>query len=342
MLRIKMEKLPQMVAKLAETTDVFLPVRQGELVNFEPYSEDKAFDLTALKTVKSPKDFFLPQSETLFTSTKDGKNINIEAEPFAEKPFVVFGVRSCDVKAMEVLDNVYLSEPVDKFYEARRKAGCLISIACAEPAATCFCKVFDIDAADPSADVAAWIVGECFYLNPKTEKGKKLTDSLSAHLETAESAAVEAQQKDIHGKIDSLAYNSLSLERFKPENLLELFDAPEWDTLHKACIACGTCTFICPTCQCYDVKDFTAGETVHRYRCWDSCMYSDFTLMAHGNIRNTQKERFRQRYMHKLVYHPDNNDGEYSCVGCGRCVNKCPVSLNIVKVIKSLGVGVDV
>ena len=73
----------------------------------------------------------------------------------------------------------------------------------------------------------------------------------------------------------------------------------------------------------------------------DSCMYSDFTKMAHGNPRVSQKERFRQRFMHKLVYYPMNNDGLFSCVGCGRCLSKCPISMNIVKVMKKLGEGKD-
>ena len=89
------------------------------------------------------------------------------------------------------------------------------------------------------------------------------------------------------------------------------------------------------TCQCYDIKDYDTGHGVQRYRCWDSCMYSDFTMMAHGNNRNSQMQRFRQRFMHKLVYYPVNNNGMFSCVGCGRCVEKCPSSLNIVKVIKA-------
>ncbi|MGN0763159.1 MAG: 4Fe-4S dicluster domain-containing protein, partial [Aristaeellaceae bacterium] len=104
------------------------------------------------------------------------------------------------------------------------------------------------------------------------------------------------------------------------------------------CLGCGTCTFVCPTCQCYDIRDFDTGSGVQRYRCWDSCMYSDFTLMAHGTNRPTQLERFRQRFMHKLVYFPSNNEGLYSCVGCGRCLAKCPQGLHIVKVIKALGV----
>jgi heterodisulfide reductase subunit C len=66
-------------------------------------------------------------------------------------------------------------------------------------------------------------------------------------------------------------------------------------------------------------------------------MYSDFTRMSHGNPRNTQRQRFRQRFLHKLVYFPQNNDGMYGCVGCGRCLARCPSSLNIVKVVKAMG-----
>ena len=66
-------------------------------------------------------------------------------------------------------------------------------------------------------------------------------------------------------------------------------------------------------------------------------MYSDFTKMSAGQPRPTQLERFRQRFMHKLVYFPANNDGVYGCVGCGRCLQKCPIHMNIAKVIKTLG-----
>ena len=342
MLKIARENLPALFAAITSKAELYLPIRKGT-VNYAPWSDGAEVDLDTLKTVTSPKDFFLPQSETLYTAALEGRRIGLEAEPFVDEPFVVFGVKGCDVRGIEILDNVYLSDPVDKFYEARRQKGTIVSLACAEPQATCFCKPFGIDAANPSGDVATWMVGGDLYWEAQTEKGKKLTETLSNLLISVEDSPVDAQQKNIHQKIDALPYRSgLPLDQFKPERLLELFDAPQWDSLYQTCLACGTCTFICPTCQCYDIKDFNAGECVKRYRCWDSCMYSDFTLMAHGNPRKTQKERFRQRFMHKLVYHPEKNDGEYSCVGCGRCVNKCPASLNIVKIIKSLGVNADV
>ena len=146
---------------------------------------------------------------------------------------------------------------------------------------------------------------------------------------------VETEKSAIREIIEKLPYSGLSLEGWNGDALSEKFDSPVWEELYKPCLACGTCTFVCPTCQCYDIKDYDTGHGIQRYRCWDSCMYSDFTMMAHGNNRTSQMQRFRQRFMHKLVYFPANNDGMYSCVGCGRCVEKCPSALNIVKVIKA-------
>ncbi|MBQ7164140.1 MAG: 4Fe-4S dicluster domain-containing protein, partial [Clostridia bacterium] len=132
-------------------------------------------------------------------------------------------------------------------------------------------------------------------------------------------------------------FYGLDLSVWGADGLLEKFNSEKWKELSEACVGCGACTFVCPTCQCYDVRDFDKGNGVQRYRCWDSCMYKDFTMMAHGTPRPTQMQRFRQRFMHKLVYYPSNNEGIFSCVGCGRCVEKCPIHMNIVKVIKAFG-----
>ena len=160
-----------------------------------------------------------------------------------------------------------------------------------------------------------------------------LADGLA---ENADETAVDAIKKQSAEITARLPYANLDVSRFKPENLNELFNLPVWNELSEACLGCGTCTFVCPTCQCFDIRDFTTNKDIVRYRCWDSCMYSDFTQMAAANPRTTQMQRYRQRFMHKLVYYPSQY-GDYSCVGCGRCVNKCPQHLNIVKVIKKIG-----
>ena len=338
MYKIAKENLPALFRAIAKDQELYLPVDINGQVNFGAWKEDAKVDLDILKTVKSPKDAFFPQSENLYTCIRDGKKITVEPQALKEQNFVVFGMKACDVQGVAVLDKVFLSDPVDTFYAARREHGTIVALACHEPEETCFCKVFGIDCAEPAADVAAWMVEDVFYWKPLTEKGETLTSLVSDVLETADASheeIVEKEKASIRAIVEKLPYSNLSLEGWNGDALKEKFDSPIWEELYKPCLACGTCTFVCPTCQCYDIKDYDTGHGIQRYRFWDSCMYSDFTMMAHGNNRTSQMQRFRQRFMHKLVYFPANNDGMYSCVGCGRCVEKCPASLNIVKVIKS-------
>ena len=337
MLKIAKKDLASLFALIKESGELYLPVKVAEQTNFAAYEDGAEFDLDTLKSVKSPKDVFFPQSETLYTCKNEGKTIKITPEELVDQPFVVFGMKACDVGGIEVLDRVFLSDPVDSFYAARRAHGTIVALACHEPEESCFCKVFGIDAAEPVADVATWMIGDELYWKALTEKGEALTEKVSSLLTDADEQVVENEKMAIRAIIEKLPYSDLSLEGWNGDAVAEKFDSKLWNELYKPCLACGTCTFVCPTCQCYDIKDYNTGSSVQRYRCWDSCMYSDFTMMAHGNNRTSQMQRFRQRFMHKLVYFPANNDGTYSCVGCGRCVDKCPASLNIVKVIKAFG-----
>ena len=319
--------------KIAQKNTLILPVEKCGQVDFGVWSEDETVRLDTLKTVKSAKDAFFPQVEEMVRFHMDGKKIEIDPVQVMEEEFVLFGVRACDARSFELLDRVFLSEPADPFYAARRQHGTVVTLACHEPEENCFCSNFGIDAADPAGDVTAWLVGEEIFFRANTEKGEALIEEL----EDTDSDAVAEEQEKIRAIVKKLPLSNLDLKGFDGEHLMEKFNDPRWASLSEACLGCGTCTFVCPTCQCYDVRDFDTGNGIQRYRCWDSCMYSDFTLMAHGTNRPTQVERFRQRFMHKLVYFPANNEGLYSCVGCGRCLAKCPQGLHIVKVIKTLG-----
>ena len=335
MYKIAKENLSALFRKIAENQELYVPVKTGNQVNFGAWSKEAEVDLDTLKTVKSPKDAFFPQSENLYTCVRDGKKLSVEPEALKEQDFVVFGMKACDVRGIEVLDKVFLADPVDSFYAARREHGTIVAMACKEPEETCFCNVFGIDCAEPSADVAVWMTEEELYWKSLTERGETLTGQVKELLSDTMEEKVEEQKQSIRAIMEKLPNAQMSLEGWNGEALKEKFDSPLWEELYKPCLACGTCTFVCPTCQCYDIKDYDTGHGIKRYRCWDSCMYYDFTMMAHGNNRTSQMQRFRQRFMHKLVYFPANNDGMYSCVGCGRCVEKCPSSLNIVKVIKA-------
>lgn len=337
MKKLAMSSIEKLFSKIASEQTLVMPIHYAGQANFLPWSEGCETALDVIHTVKSPKDMFFPQSEDLMRFNVSGKHIEIIEPQRADMPFVLFGVHACDCRAMDVLDKVFLSDPVDTYYAARREAGTVVTLACSAPEESCFCGVFGIDATEPAGDVTCWIADGNLFWRANTEKGEKLTASVAELFTDTDDAAVKAQQEATRAIMEKLPLNKLDLTGFDGDHLMEKFNSAKWQELYKCCLGCGTCTFVCPTCQCYDIRDYDTGHGIQRFRCWDSCMYSDFTLMASGNSRKTQLERFRQRFMHKLVYFPANNDGMYSCVGCGRCVSKCPVHMNIAKVIKALG-----
>ena len=336
MRKISLDKLDLLFAKIAEANKLYLPVDTENGAKFDDWAEGKKLS-DAFNTVRSAKDFFFPQTENIVDFKMEGKTIEIIDTRSECEDFVVFGVRACDVKSFDILDRVFLSEPVDTYYKNRREHGTIISMACTRPAETCFCSTFGIDASSPEGDIVCHKTADALYLDAKTEKGEALLASLADITEDTDTAAVDAQKELIKERMAKLPLADLKPDAFGDGKTSKFFNAPEWRELSESCLGCGTCTFVCPTCQCYDIKDFNTGNGIKRFRCWDSCMYSDFTKMAHGNPRLTQLERFRQRFMHKLVYYPTNNDGLFSCVGCGRCLAKCPINMNIVKVMKKLG-----
>ncbi|MBR5514882.1 MAG: 4Fe-4S dicluster domain-containing protein [Clostridia bacterium] len=337
MRKCSLEKINLVFAEIAKAYTLYLPTDQNDSsAKFTKWEEGSVWS-NALNTVRSPKDFFFPQAEDLMEFKVEGKNIDITDIRQESEDFVIFGVRACDVKSFEILDRVFLVDPVDSFYASRREHGIIVSLACTKPSETCFCTTFGIDCTEPAGDVSIWKTETELYWQANTEKGEKLLSYVDSLTEDANTKAVDEQKEKTSVVMKKLPLANLTTDGFGAGKTMELFNNEAWDELSQTCLGCGTCTFVCPTCQCYDIKDFDTGNGVIRYRCWDSCMYSEFTKMAHGNNRLTQKERFRQRFMHKLVYYPENNDGLYSCVGCGRCLAKCPISMNIAKVMKKIG-----
>jgi len=340
MRKVSLDKLDALFAAISANEKLYLPVDGKDGAAYKVWEAGDVWS-KALNTVRSPKDFFFPQTENLMAFRTSGKTIQIEDTRTETEDFIVFGVRACDVRAFDVLDRVFLSNPVDTYYANRRMHGTIISVACTRPSETCFCQTFGIDAKDPAGDVAAWRTENAVYFEAKTEKGQKFVDSIADFTEECGSEAVDAQKEQSAKIFEKLPLASLKADSFGAGKTDKFFNDPAWSSLSASCLGCGTCTFVCPTCQCYDIFDFKTGTGVIRMRCWDSCMYSDFTKMSAGQPRVSQLERFRQRFMHKLVYYPENNDGLFSCVGCGRCLVRCPISMNIVKVMKTLGEGAN-
>ena len=163
MFKIAKERLNDLYAKINESMGLFIPVKKAGEVNYHVWGEGKEVSLETLKTVKSPKDMFFPQTENMMKFKTEGKSLSIEGLNFDKRPFVLFGVKACDYKAIEVLDKVFLSDPVDTFYQARREATTIVTLACSRPEESCFCGVFGIDATAPQGDVTTWLEGDSLY-----------------------------------------------------------------------------------------------------------------------------------------------------------------------------------
>lgn len=313
--------------------------------------QEAAVDLEAVHTVNSPKGGILPQTEALlgykFDKDAEGKTtLKLETSGL-ERPIVLFGVRPCDAAAVELLDKVFLTgEFLDEQYKARRDKVTVVAVACPAPAKSCFCTSFDLNPGSAQgADVILYgktgpgPKGEAdgYYAVAYTERGEALLAGPAARAAGAVDAAASEGQKvetviaafrglptplgTKLGKVDVAA------------KLDGLFDNAYWDKLAGRCVSCGTCTFVCPTCYCFGVTDCGAGGEGARFRYWDSCKFPQFLQMAGGhNPRPAKKHRSRQRFMHKLNYY-HHRYGEYLCVGCGRCVESCPVGLHLPLVV---------
>ena len=175
MLKIAKERLNELYAKINESVGIFIPVKKAGEVNYEVWREGKEVSLETLKTVKSPKNMFFPQTENMMKFKTEGKNIEIIDVRDEKSPFVLFGVKACDYKAIEVLDKVFLADPVDTYYQSRREATTIVTLACSKPEESCFCGVFGIDATAPQGDVTTWLDEAYLYWQANTQKGEALT-----------------------------------------------------------------------------------------------------------------------------------------------------------------------
>ena len=329
--RIDRSDFPAVISVLQEKWDVYAPVKRGTDIRIRQLPTDDEIFLGHTKPLLPLKILFLPEVEDLFSFTIKGSTSDIIPADPLRRDRVVFGVLGCDIAALEILDRVFLSEPVDGSYRQRREQTTLIAIACTGDGAECFCTSLGINPLRPvGADVLYADVGNGTFFKALSQKGKRITETLQTFLKRPserELTELSALTPEVRGEF--------SVDRI-PKDSDKLWNLSIWKDLALRCIGCGVCTVLCPTCHCFDVEDERRGSSGKRFRSWDSCMNVCFTKMASGeNPRPTKIERIRQRFLHKLSYYPIKH-GQVACVGCGRCSAQCPVGIGIDEVIGEL------
>ena len=325
---------------LERLSDSFLligPVKQDNFHNFKELEKGELPDLNLLNTRLSPKSIVYPQSEIMFEYTldKNQEDHNILKEIDKDySPRGVIGIRPCDAKAfLLVKANFDAPEYKDPYWIKSYKATTFVGYACNTPCSTCFCTTAGCGPFhEQGLDLLLVDAGDHYLSKIITEKGKNLLTAAGWSEKTDAVAAgdqIEAMKQAAEAKITA----RVGTKKLKDKNTIDLFEAPFWEDVAFACINCGICTYLCPTCWCFDIQDETYGSSGIRMRNWDSCMYPLFTFHGSGhNPRDTKMQRVRQRFMHKLKYYVDKYGNGIQCIGCGRCISHCPVNIDIRKV----------
>jgi ferredoxin len=328
---LKRERAEELLAKLSQQARVYVPARPGgeAATRFALYGQTDTPAFELVNTTMPPKDLLFPQTQKMYRYGFDeaGKAW-IDTIHDADE-VVLFGLRSCDARSIECMDDVFLTKGYDdEFYGARRALLTTVAIGCAEVAETCFCDSMGLDPnTAPTADIQLNVTadGRAWAVHAQTPRGEAALETWGDFLE-------EGDAEIAHSNCTL----KVNIEGIK-EKLDGMFDHPLWDEIAKKCLTCGTCTFVCPTCHCFDISQTNRMKEGERFRCWDSCMFSSYTEMAgHHNPRADKTSRVRQRFMHKLCFFEDRY-GKSLCVGCGRCVEMCPVALDITLLIDEIG-----
>jgi sulfhydrogenase subunit beta (sulfur reductase) len=293
---------------------LYRPVRSSDEIVFD-------FERTAL----SPKTYLLPDTQVVLEVEKRDRAVAL-IEPELGREQVIFGIRPCDARALRVLDALLLGRaPADAYYAERREATTLVGLACPQLWDDCFCTSLGSGPDDGSAvDLMICEAESGYLLSANTEKGKVLLEQLEA--EETEQACPASETSG--GRVAVRP----------PEEWRALFDSDYWQRLAERCLSCHACTYVCPTCRCFDVRDDTIASgpglvRIQRLRAWDSCMAPAYRRIAGGhNPRPAKAQRLRNRYYCRFCYSP-LDFGVVACVGCGRCIAACPVGIDIAEML---------
>ncbi len=332
-LKMKPEYFRTFVESLDKFGTLYGPVyRNGVLTWDTPESfDDLVFG--GEHTMIPIKKLFHPPRFDMFRFDSDGFTPDYSS---IEKRVIV-GVPPCEIHSLLRLDEVFMEKPVDPYYAKQRENSAIIGYSCL-PSENCFCKSTGTDIVEEGFDLFFVDLGEFYLVWVGSSLGH---DMVLVHEDYFDDNVTHDDIKKYiawRKKRDGMFTKSFDF-RSMPD-LMELsYDSPIWEQFAEKCLSCGQCTMVCPTCNCYNVTDIPdVSDTLsgRRERHWDSCMFVDYSLVAGGhNFRGARADRLKLWYTHKLRAYASEY-GKPACVGCGRCVETCPVEINVLTVAEAL------
>ncbi|MDR2761128.1 MAG: 4Fe-4S dicluster domain-containing protein [Planctomycetaceae bacterium] len=319
------DKLKEIISTLiSDSKRVVAPVSTaGKYFYREVSNSNEAIFNSVIKPTNSIKEFFFPQHEKICNYCYSGKELIVSDAELFESEQIIFGSRPCEAAALPVLDKVFSWDFQDRFFQRRRKQTTVITLACV-PDDFCFCTSVGLSADNNSgADAMLIPIGNNeFEVRLFTEKGKLIFND----------KIIESEKSGDVSDSPKIKFDANTVQNY----LSEHFGDDVFDRLSIKCLGCGACTYVCPTCHCFDIADEGGASCGNRVKNWDSCQFAFFTHHASGhNPRGNQSARQRNRIQHKFRIYPDKF-GSILCTGCGNCARECSVSLGVLPYVELL------
>jgi sulfhydrogenase subunit beta (sulfur reductase) len=321
--KINEKQLLDWLARLIAAKRVFGIQAKGDKFDFQLLEKAEDLRLDYDVSVNPPKVFFQPPVERLVRFAKQDFSSVLDDE----KPFILFGVHPYDVAAISQMDKIFEQGNNDIHYFARRKKATIVACDVQNASKNAFSGYLGFATVDKGFDILITKIKAGYFVDAPTEKGKDLLAFLpsSQEIEPQDLEEREAVWQNNKKLLQKLALNAKPAEITAALAEEKAYNHPIWEEKAARCFSCGSCNLVCPTCYCFDVQDDVEWnlQSGWRYRCWDGCMLEHFaTVAGNHNFRKNRADRYRHRYYRKGKYIPDKI-GEFSCVGCGRCISAC-------------------
>jgi sulfhydrogenase subunit beta (sulfur reductase) len=287
-------------------------------------------ELNPPASLPSLKEFFTPQYEPLFRIEKgEGHGDKPARELIDSRRRCIFGVRSCDISALKILDRFYSGKFSDPYYRSRRENTVLISIVCSEPDPSCFCSGLNTGPyLEEGYDIQLVELEGRFFVDTGSMRGREIIDD-NRFLFTDAHEGDREDRFEVFLNARAKVRKNISLDKAGEIIKSEATGEEFWKEIARNCIECGGCVYSCPLCTCFTVTDREYDDYTERIRIWDTCLLKGFTWRAGGLFPEKEKEkRIKRWYFHKLVHFKETS-GCHGCVGCGRCARACPSGIHM-------------